>query len=160
MNANPPPAPALDYSFSIAIELVPVKWVAPTAFGDTRGVVLAASGTVRGPKLNGRVVPMSGGDYALQRPNGVIDFDARYLLEADDGETIYLQNRGFRWARTPEIAEKMARREPVDAADYYMRVSPKFEAPAGRHEWLTKHVFIGVAEKLPTSNCIHYFQVL
>jgi len=33
MNANPPPAPALDYSFSIAIELVPVKWVAPTAFG-------------------------------------------------------------------------------------------------------------------------------
>lgn len=160
MNAKPPPAPGLEYSFSIAIELVPVRWIAPTAMGDTRGVVMAASGTVTGPKLSGRVIPMSGGDYALQRPNGVIEFDARYLLEADDGATIYIQNRGYRWARTPEIAAKMAQRQPVDDADYYMRVSPRFDAPAGPHEWLTKHVFVGIAKKLPTSNCIDYFQVL
>jgi hypothetical protein len=160
MNSEPPPAPGLVYAFTIAIELVPVRWIAPTAMGDTRGVVMAASGTVSGPKLSGRVIPMSGGDYALQRPNGVIDFDARYVLEADDGATIYVQNRGYRWARTAEIAEKMAQRQHVDAADYYMRVSPRFEAPAGPHEWLTKHVFVGIAEKLPTSNCIHYFQVL
>lgn len=160
MTANPLPTPVLEYCFTIAIELVPVRWIAPSVTGGTRGVVLAASGTVQGPKLSGRVVPMSGGDYALQRPDGVIDFDARYLLEADDGTAIYLQNRGFRWARTPELSAKMARREPVDPGDYYMRVSPKFEAPAGPHDWLTKHVFIGVAEKLPTSNCIHYFQVL
>jgi len=34
------------------------------------------------------------------------------------------------------------------------------DAPAGPHEWLTKHVFVGIAKKLPTSNCIDYFQVL
>ena len=62
-------------------------------------------------------------------PNGVIDFDARYLLEADDGAIIYLQNRGYRWARSPEIAERMARNEPVGPDDYYMRVSPQFDAP-------------------------------
>lgn len=130
MNAKLPPTPGLDYAFTIAIELVPVRRIAPTAMGDT------------------------------QRPDRVIDFVARYLPEADDGATIYLQNRGYRRARTPEIAEQMAQRKPVDAADNHMRVSPGFEAPAGPHELLTKHVFSGVAEKLPTSNCIHCFQVL
>ena len=31
---------------------------------------------------------MSGGDFPLVRPDGVIDFDARYLLEAEDGEIL------------------------------------------------------------------------
>src|SRR5690242_18205693 len=98
-----PFAPSFEHVFSIEIDLVPVRWVAPSAMGDKRGVVLAAAGVITGPRLTGKVVPMSGGDYALQRPNGVIDFDARYLLEADDGAHIYLQNRGYRWGRTPEI---------------------------------------------------------
>jgi hypothetical protein len=103
---------------------------------------------------------MSGGDFPLVRPNGVIDFDARYLLQADDGAVIYMQNRGYRWASSPEIAERMSRNEPVDHSEYYMRVSPKFDAPAGPHEWMTRHMFVGVAEKLPGANCIHYFIVL
>ena len=44
--------------------------------------------------------------------------------------------------------------------DYYMRVTPKFDAPAGPHEWMSRHVFVGVAEKLPGANRIHYFVVL
>ena len=51
MNAKPPPAPGLEYAFTIAIELVPVRWIAPTAMGDTRGVVMAASATVSGQVL-------------------------------------------------------------------------------------------------------------
>jgi hypothetical protein len=152
--------PVLEHAFSISIELTGFRQVAPTALGDTRAAIYAASGVITGPKLNGRVVPMSGGDFPLVRPNGVIDFDARYLLEADDGAIIYMQNRGFRWAKTPEIAARMSRNEPADPSEYYMRVSPKFDAPAGPHEWLTKHMFVGVAEKLPGANSIHYFQVL
>jgi hypothetical protein len=102
---------------------------------------------------------MSGGDFPLSRPNGVIDFDARYLLEADDGAIIYMENRGYRWARSDEIAEKMRRNEPVEFGDYYMRVTPRFDAPAGPHEWLSRHVFVGVAEKTPGANRIHYFVV-
>ncbi|MGE5722104.1 MAG: DUF3237 family protein [Sphingomonadales bacterium] len=158
---NPHPfAPKFEHAFTISIELAGLQWVRPTALGDTRAAVYAASGTIEGPRLNGRVVPMSGGDFPLVRPNGVIDFDARYLLEADDGAIIYLQNRGFRWARSPEIAEKMARNEPVEPDDYYMRVSPKFDAPAGPHEWMSRHMFVGVAEKIPGANRIHYFVIL
>ena len=155
-----PPIPKLDHAFTISIELAGLQWIRPSAMGDTRAAIYAASGTIEGPRLNGRVIPMSGGDFPLQRPNGVIDFDARYLLEANDGAVIYMQNRGYRWARTPEIATRMSRNEPVGPEDYYMRVSPKFDAPAGPHEWMSQHVFVGIAEKIPHANRIHYFVVL
>jgi len=155
-----PHAPQLDHAFTITIELAGLKWVQPSTMGDVRAAIYAESGTVEGPRLNGRVIPMSGGDFPLQRPNGVIDFDARYLLEADDGAVIYLQNRGYRWARSSEIAELMGRNAAVAPGDYYMRVSPRFDVPDGPHAWMGQHVFVGVGEKLPRANRIHYFVVL
>ncbi|SNT04159.1 Protein of unknown function [Azospirillum sp. RU38E] len=155
-----PFAPRFEFAFSIGITLTKPHWLRPTTMGATRAAIYAAEGTVEGPGINGRVVPMSGGDWPLLRPDGVIDFDARYLLELDDGTIIYLQNRGYRWAYTPEVAERMSRNEPVDPSDYYMRVSPKFDVPAGPYDWLAKHIFVGVAEKIPGANRIHYFKIL
>src|SRR5579871_6432285 len=155
---NPPSVPTLQYAFSITLELTGLKWVRPSAMGETRGAVYVAQGTVAGPMLSGRVVPMSGGDFPLVRPNGVIDFDARYLLEADDGAVIYMQNRGYRWGDEAAM-ERMRRNEAVEAHEYYMRVSPKFDAPDGPHAWLGQHVFVGTAEKIPNGNRIHYFVV-
>ena len=152
--------PVLEHVFSISIDLGEPYWIRPPARGDMRAAIHAKGGIIEGPRLSGRVIPMSGGDFPLVRPDGVIDFDARYLLEADDGAIIYLQNRGYRWARSPEIAERMARGEPVEPDDYYMRVSPQFDVPEGRHDWMAKHVFVGVAEKVPKANRIHYFVVL
>ena len=152
--------PRLEHAFTISIDLAEAYWIQPSSRGEVRAAVHAAAGSVEGPRLNGRVIPMSGGDFPLVRPNGVIDFDARYLLEADDGAIIYLENRGYRWARSPEIAERMARNEPVGPDDYYMRVTPRFDVPEGPHEWMARHVFVGVAEKIPKANRIHYFVVL
>ena len=151
--------PKLEHAFTITIELAGLQWVRPTAMGATRAAVYAASGKIEGPRLNGRVIPMSGGDFPLMRPNGILDFDARYLLEADDGAVIYMQNRGYRWG-SPDAMAKMSNNEPVDPGEYYMRVSPKFEAPEGPHEWMGRHVFVGSAEKIPNANRIHYFVVL
>ena len=128
--------PRLEHAFTISIDLAEPYWIQPSSRGEVRAAVHAAAGSVEGPRLNGRVIPMSGGDFPLVRPNGVIDFDARYLLEADDGAIIYLENRGYRWARSPEIAERMARNEPVGPDDYYMRVTPRFDVPEGPHEWM------------------------
>jgi hypothetical protein len=102
---------------------------------------------IEGPAINDRVVPMSRGDWPLVRPDGVIDLDARDLLELGDGTLISMQNAGYRWASTPEIAERMARNEPVEPDAYYMRVTPKFDVPAGPQDWLARHVFVGIAEK-------------
>lgn len=159
MSQAHPFAPKFEHAFTISIELSEPYWVLPTARGETRAAVYAKEGKIEGPLLNGRVVPMSGGDFPLSRDNGVVDFDARYLLETDDGAIIYLENRGYRWARSPETSERIRRQEEVSHDEYYMRVTPKFDAPAGLHSWLSQHVFVGVAEKLPGANRIHYFVV-
>ena len=158
----PPPhpfAPRFEYAFTVAIDLTPPVWLTPTSMGATRAAVWAAQGTFEGPRIRGIVIPMSGGDYPLVRPNGVIDFDARYLLQADDGTPIYLQSRGYRWAEG-DAMERMNRNEPLEPHEYYMRVSPKFDVPEGPHDWLGKHIFVGVAEKVPKANRIHYFMLL
>jgi hypothetical protein len=160
MTDTPHPfTPQLEYAFSIGITLTKAQYLKPTTMGATRAAVYAAEGTIEGA-ITGKVVPMSGGDWPLVRPDGVIDFDARYLLELDDGTIVYLQNRGYRWAYTADAAERMSRNEPADSGEYYMRVSPKFDVAAGPHDWLAKHVFVGVAEKVPGANRIHYFKVL
>src|SRR5487761_238366 len=157
-STTPAPVPTLEHAFTISVELTGLKWVRPTAIGATRGAICLSAGSIEGPLLQGRVVPMSGGDFPLVRPNGVIDFDARYLLEAADGTIIYMQNRGYRWGDEAAM-ERMRRNEPVAPHEYYMRVTPKFDAPEGPHEWLSRYVFVGAAEKLPGGNRIHYFVV-
>ena len=150
--------PKLEFAFTIAIKLAPAIFLTPSGTGQTRAAVYAESGTITG-KIQGKVMPMSGGDWALVRADKVLDFDARYMLQLDDGTIIYMQNRGFRWG-TDEAMQRMRDQKDVDPADYYMRVAPRFEVAAGPHDWLNRHVFVGVAEKTPQSNCIHYFQVL
>lgn len=157
--AEPHPfAPTLEHAFTITQKLDGIHWVRPSSMGEVRAAVFNGEGTIAGPLLNGRLIPRSGGDYPLVRPNGVIDFDARYVLEADDGAIIYLQSRGFRWG-SEEAMAKMASNQPVEFDEYYMRVSTKFDAPEGKYEWMTKHIFVGVAEKTPGGNAIHYFIV-
>jgi len=153
-----PFAPRFEYAFSIGITLRRAIQLAPSNTGQTRAAVYVDSGTVSG-KINGKVMPMSGADWALVRKDGVLDFDARYLLELDDGTVIYLQNRGFRWGSEAAM-QAMREQKEVPHDQYYMRVTPRFEVPAGPHDWLNRYVFVGVAEKIPGANRIHYFQVL
>ena len=150
--------PVLEFAFTIEIELEPAMFVGLSPTGAERAAVYIKRGTITGPMLQGRVIPMSGGDWAQKRPDGTLDFDARYMLELTDGTLVYMQNSGFRWA-SPDVMAKMSRREPVPFSDYYMRVAPRFEVKTGKYDWLTRHVFVGVAEKIPTGNRIHYFIV-
>lgn len=151
--------PKFEFAFTVRIQLSRPRFIRPSTMGAERAAIYAEHGEFEGPNIRGIVLPMSGGDFPLVRPDGVIDFDARYLLETDDGALIYVQNRGYRWA-SPEVAERMRKNEPVPPSEYYMRVSPKFDVPAGPHDWLAKHVFVGIGEKLPGANAIHYFKLL
>lgn len=63
-----PFAPQFEYVFSIAITLTKARYLKPTVMGATRAAVYAAEGTIEGPGIKGRIVPMSGGDWPLFRP--------------------------------------------------------------------------------------------
>jgi hypothetical protein len=150
--------PQFEFAFSVQVEITPKKTFGQLPHGYERAIVEVLDGAFEGPNIKGRVLP-GGADWAMVRPDGVLQFDARYTLKEDDGTLIYLQNRGYRWGSVEAMA-RMARREEVNPSEYYMRVSPLFEVAPGKHDWLNKYVFFGVADKIPTGNIIRYFKVL
>lgn len=82
-----------------------------------------------GRGMRGKVVP-GGGDFPVQRPDGVDYVDALYRLLTDDGVTIVIHNKGL--AYPPSAPGK----------DDIYRLQPEFYAPAGRYAWLNKGLFV------------------
>ena len=62
--------------------------------GGFRSAVLVDEGTFEGARLRGRAIPNSGGDYAHFREDDTAVFDARYMLEVDDGTPMVASVRG------------------------------------------------------------------
>ncbi len=63
------------------------------------------------------------------RSDGITDLHARYVIETEDRNLIYVENTGIRYG-PPELMEKLRRGEPVDPALIYFRSSPRFETAA------------------------------
>jgi hypothetical protein len=153
--------PHLEFAFSVRVDFPPGPRLRfPLRAGESRGFVSILGGEVTGPRLEGEVVPGSGGDWPLFRADGVVVFDARYLLRARDGGLIQVTNRGFARAATPEVQQKIDRGEEVDPASNYFRLSPIFETSPGPHDWLGRSVIVGSGEKHADHSLFNYFVVL
>jgi hypothetical protein len=157
--------PKLEFIFQVRLYFTRVQNIPEMPSGAGRGAVYVDSGTVEGPRLNGTVVPNSGGDWALFRPDGVLATDARYMLCAHDGTLILLHNRGYLWGRTPDVMPRIRAwifegGPPVDHAEYYLRAFPTFEVQSGPYDWLMRHVVIGIGERKGDGNLIRYYAVL
>ena len=70
-----PTKPTLEFAFRIKLKLGIRQKIGPMPGGWMRGFVSAAGGTIEGPRLNGRVVPDSGGDWATYRTDNAVTFD-------------------------------------------------------------------------------------
>ena len=157
--------PELEFAFDVRLRFTRVQNIVSMPTGAGRGAVYVDSGEFSGPNIKGKAVPNSGGDYALFRPDGVLAFDARYMLQEDDGTLILMQNRGYLWGRHPDTMQRLrdmafAGGPTVDPADYYLRAAPTFEVQAGKHDWLMRHVFVGFGERKADGNLVRYFKVL
>lgn len=123
-----------------------------------RGFVAVQGGEIEGPRLGGRVLPQSGGDWPRFWPGGLVEFDAHYQLEASDGTPIYIHNQGL--ARvTPEVLARMEAGQPVAPHETCCRVTPRFEVPPGPHEWLAHTVFVGTGERRGARSVFEYYEV-
>lgn len=124
-----------------------------------RRVVPITGGTVKGPRMSGRVLP-GGADWQVVRPDGVLDVDAKYTLLTDDGVTIMVTNKGMRHG-SKEIIDKLTRGEDIDPSQYYFRTAAQFEvASDSAYAWLTRAVFVGIAERKARAAIIRFFEVL
>ena len=123
----------------------------PLPGGGHQGYTPAIGGTISGPRLSGRVVPHSGADYALVRDDGTIELSAHYMLEAEDGTSIYIQNRGY-----------LVRARKGSSQPSYFRLTPYFRVPTGPHDWLSRTVIVGGGERRtdPDRSLFRYYALV
>ena len=131
--------------------------------GDTpagrRRVAHVAGGEFQGDRLRGTVVAAPGGDWLLQRPDGVTVLDVRVLLRTDDGEHVYMTYRGLRHGPA-EVMARLAAGEVVDPKTYYFRMVPTFETSSAKYAWLNKIVAVGTGRREPSGPIYTIFEVL
>ena len=121
----------------------------PTSAGDigtgVRRIIPVTGGEVKGRDLNGRVLA-GGADFQIIRPNQLIELEAKYAFETDDGAVVYVENRGIRFGPI-ELMERLNRGEAVDPNLIYFRTVPKFETGTAKYRWLMERLFIGSAAR-------------
>ena len=150
--------PALEtrYVFTITAKIGDVVTAGETGIG-VRRIIPIVGGEVAGA-ITGRVLPF-GADFQTIRPNELIDLEAKYAFETDDGATVYVENRGMRFGPV-ELLQKLKRGEPVDPKLIYFRTVPKFETGAPQYQWLMETLFIGSAARHAERVIIDVHQVL
>ncbi|MGJ4881020.1 DUF3237 domain-containing protein [Bradyrhizobium sp. HKCCYLRH1065] len=137
------------YVFTLTVMIGAVTSAGETGIG-VRRIIPIHGGEVKGPGLNGEGVSGRicnfGADFQVIRPNELIDLEAKYGFETDDGATIYVENRGIRFGPV-DLLQKLKRGEPVDPKLIYFRTHPRFETGHEKYRWLMEHVFVGSAAR-------------
>jgi Protein of unknown function (DUF3237) len=123
-----------------------------------RRIIPITGGEVKGKDVNGRVCAF-GADYQIIRPNELIELEAKYAFQTDDGAVIYIENRGIRFGPV-ELLQRLKRGEAVDPKLIYFRTVPKFETGSEKYRWLMESLFVGSAARHADRVVIDVHQVL
>jgi hypothetical protein len=145
------------YVFTLTVRIADVTTAGDIGHG-VRRIIPIVGGEVRGEKVNGKVLPF-GADFQIIRPNELIELEAKYAFETDDGAVIYVENRGLRFGPV-ELLQKLKRGEPVNPKLIYFRTVPKFETGAEKYRWLMEHIFVASAARHADRVVIDVHQVL
>src|SRR6201996_6971305 len=124
------------YVFTITANIGPVTTAGDIGSGIRR-IIPITGGEVKGEGISGKVCPF-GADFQIIRPNELIELEAKYAFETDDGATVYVENKGLRFGPV-DLLQKLKRGEPVDPALIYFRTTPRFETGAEKYRWLMEN---------------------
>jgi hypothetical protein len=144
------------YVFTITATIGSVTSAGDVGHG-VRRIIPIAGGEVRGD-INGKVCAF-GADFQIIRPNELIELEAKYAFETDDGAVVYVENKGIRFGPV-ELLQRLKRGEPVDPGLIYCRTVPKFETGSEKYRWLMQNLFIGSAARHADRVVIDVHQVL
>ena len=150
-----PQALKLEFVFQIRMLFKERMRLEPTTPMGGRVYVPPVSGEISGPRLQGIVMPYSGGDYARGRADGVAELNAHYMLQASDGALIYINNRGYLYGRDENgrplvLSEEQKKTQGFTIkSNTYFHITPVFDAPVGPHEWLTRTIIVGRGRRMP-----------
>ena len=143
--------------FQIHAELASITSLGRAPYGERR-IIDILGGTVRGARLNGRVLP-GGADWQIVRTDGAADIQARYTIETDAGARILVSNEGLRHG-PPEVLEKLARGDNVDPSHYYFRTVMRFETSDPSVDWLNRILALARGQREARAVRLDVYEVL
>jgi hypothetical protein len=152
-----PPQLQTKYVFTITANIGAVTTAGDIGSG-VRRIIPITGGEVKGDNINGKVCPF-GADFQIIRPNELIELEAKYAFETDDGAVVYVENKGLRFGPV-DLLQKLKRGEPVDPKLIYFRTVPRFETGSEKYRWLMQHLFIGSAARHADRVVIDVHQVM
>lgn len=155
MCAQPAP-PRLDLAFDLHLDLGKPIDVGKIGSIGNRRVAPVQGGTLQGPGLKGKILP--GTDYQIVRPDGLTEIDAHYVVQMENGDLIYITNRGMRHGPA-EVLAKLNAGEKIDQSLIYFRTVISVETAVPALQWMPKTIFICSGERLPNEALIHVYRV-
>ncbi|MFN4118271.1 DUF3237 domain-containing protein [Acidovorax sp.] len=152
----PLPEPRLQFFADLRVQVGAPQEVGRTVHG-LRRLIPITGGTATGQGWTARVLP-GGADFQLVVNDRLSELDARYVLETDGGDFIYVQNRAVR-SGPPELIARLVRGEPVDPAQIYFRCSPSFETASPALGWIAERMFVGAGARYPDTVAMRFFEL-
>ena len=150
------PTPDLKFFADLSVEVAKPIEVGKTIHG-TRRLISIFGGTATGDGWTARVLP-GGADFQLIVTPQLAELDARYALETDAGDVIYVQNHAIRTA-SPEVMAKLIKGEVVNPESVYFRCTPRFETASPALSWISERLFIGTGARHPDRVVMRFFEV-
>ncbi len=147
--------PDLEPFLDIDAQVSPPVIVGQSILG-TRRVIPIDGGTVRGA-IEGVVLP-GGADFQLIRPDGVAEIEARYVIQSNEGELVYVTNVGRRHA-PPDVLPSLLAGDLVDPAKVYFRTAPRFETASERLAFLNDDLFVATGARFPDRVALRFFRL-
>ncbi len=152
------PCLRLDVEVGAPIEVGP----SASSFGyGHRRVIPITAGRVfcehESGQWRGRVLP-GGADFQQGVGDRAALLEARYVIETEAGERIYVENRALR-SGSPEAIAKLARGEPVDPSLVYFRCVPRFETSVPSLAWMMERLFVGTGARRPQRVELRVFEL-
>lgn len=151
------PTPGLEFFADLSVQVERPQEVGHVPAG-LRRMVPILGGEVRGAGWSGRVLA-GGADFQMVLGETVAHLDARYIIETDGGDRIFVQNRAVR-AAPPEVTARLLRGEPVDPSQVYFRCSPSFETASRALGWINERIFVGTGARHPDQVVLRYFTLV
>ena len=150
------PTPQLNFFADLSVHVDKPLEVGQALHGMRR-VIPILGGEVQGQGWTARVLP-GGADFQLSLNPRMAELDARYVIETDGGDLIFVQNRAVRTA-APEVMARLVRGEPVEPQSVYFRCSPSFETASTALGWISERLFIGTGARHPDRVVMRFFEV-
>lgn len=151
-----PIPPTLEFFAELSVVVDRPQEVGQTVHGMRR-LIPILGGEAQGLGWSARVLP-GGADFQLIVNPRLAELDARYVMETDAGDLIYVQNRAVRVA-APEVMSRLIRGEAVDPQLIYFRCSPSFETASPALAWISERIFVGTGVRRPDRVEMQFFAV-